>query len=351
MVKRLLGKQIFDERRSMIKKSLMCIACLLISIDYSIAESKIITIGDMPYNAEQQKILDNQIIPIIRTSRNDFVVHLGDFIAGGDFLSCRDDNITKARDYIYSLHPNKVFYTPGDNDWTDCDRDSKTQRFSEYDRLSYLRDVFYTIPPAYPKKWNVIQQANYPENAIWIVNNIVYATLHVVGTNNGRTQILLDNPDEALQHVLARDKANMQWIQRVKNYAMDYHADAIMIFSQADVTVYKDKKQPCTKDNQTNCNGFDIYRKATSRIAEEFKKPVFYIHGDTAAYCIDKNFGGHHAPNLWRVNAPGDFKVIDALEIIINRPDNDKVLSNNDIIFRGLLSGDELKAKCGAIVN
>lgn len=347
MVKQLSGKQIFDEMCSMIKKSLIYIACLLVSISYSIAESKIITIGDMPYNAEQQKILDNQIIPTIRASKNDFVVHLGDFIAGGDFLSCRDNTITKARDYIYSLHPNKVFYTPGDNDWTDCDRDSKTQRFSEYNRLSYLRDVFYTTPPAYPKKWNVIQQANYPENAIWIVNNIVYATLHVVGTNNGRTQILLDNPDKALQNVLARDKANMQWLQHVKNYATNYHADAIMIFSQADVNVYENKKQGCTDDNQIDCDGFDIYRKATSRIAQEFKKPVFYIHGDTSAYCIDKNFGGQYAPNLWRVNAPGDFKVIDALEIIINHPDNDnKALSNHDIIFRGLLSGDELDTAC-----
>ena len=50
----------------------------------------------------------------------------------------------------------------------------------------------------------VVRQDGYPENARWVDDGVTYVTLHVVGTNNGRAQILLDDVDFALAQVSAR---------------------------------------------------------------------------------------------------------------------------------------------------
>ena len=202
-------------------------------------KTTVILLSDIPYDGKQEQILKNKIIPAIKAKKNDFIVHLGDFLAGSSFHSCTDDNIINARDYIYGLNPNKVFFTPGDNDWTDCDRKSKEQRFSEYERLSFLRRVFYQPTPIYPSELGVMQDKKYPENMIWRVHNVVYTTLHIVGTNNGRDKILLDEQQKALNKVDARDKANIKWLKKAQHYAVDQKADALIIFSQADITNIK----------------------------------------------------------------------------------------------------------------
>lgn len=312
--------------------------------------TSVILLGDMPYDAKQESILKTKIIPKIKATKNNFTVHLGDFLAGSSFHSCSDKNIIDARDYIYRLNPNKSFYTPGDNDWTDCDRKSKEQRFSEYERLSFLRKIFYAPAPTYPDEFAVIHQENYPENMIWQVNDIIYLTLHIVGTNNGRDKILLNDDKAALQKINARDDANIQWLKRAHQLALDNNADAMIIFAQADITNVKKRflglmdEAKCTHNQLSDCNGFAIYSHAMIDIAQKFNKPILYIHGDTGDYCIDKKFGGDDAQNLWRMNNAGDFQVIDAVKMVIKH-DNRK-FSHNDISFYGLLSHQPLTKNC-----
>lgn len=338
--------------------SFFVIILLFANINVALATDKqtsIILFGDMPYDAKQEQMLKNKIIPKIKATDNDFTVHLGDFLAGSSFHSCTDDNIINARDYIYNASPNKTFFTPGDNDWTDCDRKSKEQRFSEYERLDFLRKIFYTPLPQYLDEFSVISQENYPENMQWYVNNIIYLTLHIVGTNNGRDNILLDDNKKALKKINARDQANIAWLKNAKRLALEKNAAAIIIFSQADITKVKKRffglfnEGQCANDELSDCNGFAIYQQNLINIAKEFKKPVFYIHGDTGDYCIDKKFGinkfsGGNAPNLWRVNNAGDFQVIDAVKMVINH--DKKTFSHSDVRFYRLLNGNELTASC-----
>ncbi|MCI5143791.1 MAG: hypothetical protein D3909_19115, partial [Candidatus Electrothrix sp. ATG1] len=55
--------------------------------------------------------------------------------------------------------------------------------------------------------------------------------------------------------------------------------------------------------------GENLVRNAR-KFAERGKarRPVLLLHGDTYPFCMDKDFGGPQAPNLWRLNAWGDFK-------------------------------------------
>ena len=79
-----------------------------------------------------------------------FTVHNGDLKAGNgtpgsvDTTTCSDELYAQALRYFRSLKAPVVF-TPGDNDWTDCDRPSNGG-FSSLERLDHERTVFFNTP-------------------------------------------------------------------------------------------------------------------------------------------------------------------------------------------------------------
>ena len=79
--------------------------------------------GDLPYSAEQAAVLPN-LIADMNSQDLAFTAHDGDLRQGSGSPNCADNSIyTKAAGYFASLHAPAIF-TPGDNDWTDCDRKS-----------------------------------------------------------------------------------------------------------------------------------------------------------------------------------------------------------------------------------
>jgi hypothetical protein len=74
---------------------------------------------------------------------------------------------------------------------------------------------------------------------------------------------------------------------------------------------------------------------------ETAAKPVLLIHGDTNAYCLDQPFSTRQAPKLWRLNAPGDYQVIDAAVIAFDPASADRPFK-----VTGLLSGQPAPGVC-----
>ena len=79
--------------------------------------------GDLPYSDEQAAV-----IPALIADMNGqdlvFTAHDGDLRQGSGSPNCSDNGIyTKAAIYFGGLRAPAIF-TPGDNDWTDCDRKS-----------------------------------------------------------------------------------------------------------------------------------------------------------------------------------------------------------------------------------
>ncbi len=270
-----------------------------------------IAIGDTPYSDREAKRFKDEIPQAIARSNVPFVVHYGDFKAGN--LTCTDELFVERRDAILGLHPGRVFFTPGDNDWTDCDRSHIATPISELDRLDRVRRLFFEQPLDLPESWRYARQPNFPENARWMKEGVLFVTLHIVGTNNGRQEILLDDVEAALALVEARDQANRVWLQAAFEQAKQARASAVVIVTQADVT-QPDGSGACTAFDRANCDAFADVRAQLRRHASKFRdrgqprKPVLLIHGDTNPYCLDKQFGGNTAPNLWRLNAWGDFQ-------------------------------------------
>tara|TARA_R110000772_G_scaffold203916_6_gene314040 strand:+ start:3121 stop:4134 length:1014 start_codon:yes stop_codon:yes gene_type:complete len=274
-----------------------------------------LAISDMPYSSKEDYILKQRTKPAIKSSTLPFVIFMGDF--KNSVLPCTAALLTERRNQIMALHPGRVFYTPGDNDWTDCDRTEIIQRFSELDRLDFLRHLFYDAPMSLPPEWLYARQALFPENMRWVYKNTLFATVHLVSTNNGREEILLSDVDLTLTLTDARDRANYVWLSQAFIEAEKIGVNAVVIATQADVTHSKYKPR-CTEERRQECDAFAGFSLHLRFLSAKFKKPVLLMHGDTYPYCLDRGFGGAAAPNLWRFNSTGDYGLIDAALVSVD---------------------------------
>lgn len=295
-----------------------------------------IALGDTPYSDAENVRLKEEVAPAIAKAAPPFVIHYGDLKGGGEI--CSDEILSERRDYIYALRKDRVFYTPGDNEWTDCDRSFLSVRYSELERLDYVRQLFFAKPINVPQSWEYARQPNFPENARWMVDGIMFATVHLVSTNNGRIEILMDDIEAALAYVEARDQANRVWIDETFSAALKQKAEALVIATQADVTS-PDAAGPCTDQNRMQCDAFGAFRDQLRLRAGDFhdrgkpRRPVLLLHGDTNPYCWDRTFGGTRAPNLWRLNAWGDFAApADATQITVHPNDNKSPFSAKTLL-------------------
>lgn len=319
---------------------LRCLIAPLVAASFILAgalspaqSTEFIALGDMPYGRDQIATLE-YIGTKIRDNDYPFVVHYGD-VKGGD-ESCSDTLLTERRDVLYGLLPGRVFYTPGDNDWTDCDR-AKAGGFDELERLTRLREIFYSGSglPSFPDRPVTRQSPAYPENARWEYDSIRFVTLHIVGSDNGRVEIDHSGVDAALAAVDARDAANLAWLEAA--FANSQDAAAIVAFMQADpdeIENWTQRRTACGLQTPTNCNPYLTFLERLTALADDFDKPVLLVHGSTNRFCLDSGFGGWRARKLWRLNGPGDFVAIDAAVVHVDPA------APVPFQVHGLLSGD-----------
>lgn len=279
-------------------------------------------IGDLPYNETQIGSLKYFITPKIKDTN--FIIHVGDFKAG-TFSPCDAATDQRHKDWMTSLGI-PVFYTPGDNDWTDCDIASNAPVLRETERLETLRNTFFgPIPTPVPETWEPEWHSGLPENASWRYNNVRFATIHLVGRNNGRTSMVpcavgtvCDTQADVATVVAAREKGNTEWLITTFEKAKREGADAVVIATHSDMYDTKHENVPCVNSAHQECDGFKSIRKLLVEESSNFEKPVLLVHGDTSPYCWDYKFGGGKAENLHRLNSAGDFVLVDAVQIDVD---------------------------------
>lgn len=286
--------------------------------------TQFVVIGDMPYTDTDTEYAllehpDGALAKAIKALDPPVLIHLGDFKQGR--LSCSDELLQDRYRQIAFLNPHKTVYTPGDNEWTDCDRLTLSGRYDELERLDFLRRLFFhqdkhQLTQAIP---GLMRQQGFIDNAMWTIGSIVFATLHVPGTNNGRHEILRSNIEDALHEADRRDQFNSQWLQQV--FAAADSTQAVILALHADIFNFDHNRPACTPGNRTQCDGYKIIRDAIKSAAAQSGKPVLLIHGDTQAYCLNQPY--YEIPNLWRLNAPGDYKYIDASRIMFDADNKD----------------------------
>ena len=268
-------------------------------------------IGDVPYDGRQERQFPNVMKEINAAAELAFVVHDGDFQwdgAGwnekaGGMPPCSDATLENRLQLAQSSrHP--FIFTPGDNDWTDCHR-SKPRAYDPLERLAKLRQMFFPGDHSLGQRTLRLTRqsedsrySQFRENVRWSHGDVLFITLHIVGSNDnfGRT------PEMDAEHA-QRNVANMAWMKQGFELAKRTGSRAIMIITQANPRFENtwtavqqqrymlgglDIKSPAKR----KATGYDEFLEALEEEVLAFGKPVVFVHGDTHTFRIDKPLVG-----------------------------------------------------------
>jgi hypothetical protein len=275
--------------------------------------------GDMPYSDLQATVGIPNLIADMNSQDLAFTVHDGDLKAGSG--PCPDSLYADALARFNSLNAPAIF-TPGDNDWTDCDRSAG---FNSLERLDHERMLFFSTPftlGGHPFRQEVQStplclgtEGPTPcvENRRWTVGRVTYATLNIQGSCNNLCDV---NPDPA--EYAARNAADIAWMRETFAEATRKNSAAVMFISQADPAFdrttgladgTRDPKTLVQDNLPASQDGFKDFLTALRDEVVAFRKPVAYVHGDSHYLRIDKPFltaTGLRIENFTRVETFGD---------------------------------------------
>jgi hypothetical protein len=229
-----------------------------------------------------------------------FSIFLGDTKAGAE--ACSDAVILRALDWMGRAdHP--LLYTPGDNEWGDCWQ-PRAGSFDPLDRLRLIRERYF-LGKAHLGQGSlaVVRQPEadpahglYVENARWVVNGVVFLTLHVTGSNNNRPTGAIGPLAAAEAEWQTRDAANQAWLEDGFAEAERLGARGVVVAMQADMFFTR----VCGVGAD---GGYRGTIDALARAAARFGGPVLLLNGDNHFLVRDQPLT--EAPNLTRIMVPG----------------------------------------------
>jgi hypothetical protein len=278
--------------------------------EVSSARFEFALIGDMPYDARQEKEFAN-LMREVDAAELAFVVHDGDLWYDGKewseqvggFPPCGDETFKHRLGLVQSSkHP--FIFVAGDNEWADCHR-AKPRTYDPLERLAKLRQMFFHGDHSLGQRTIRLTRqsedsryANFRENVRWTQGDVMFLTLHVIGSNNN-----LGRTPEMDAEYSERNAANLAWMRQAFALATRSGSRAIMIIAQADPRfenswpAYVQQRYMLEglglKSPETRrATGFDEFLAALERETVAFGKPVVYVHGDTHIFRVDKPLFG-----------------------------------------------------------
>ena len=281
--------------------------------------------GDLPYSTVQEVVGVPNLIADMNSQKLAFTVHDGDLKQGSN-SPCDEALYSRSLKYFNSLESPATF-TPGDNDWTDCDR-ANNGGYHSLERLSYERLVFFNTS-------NTLGQRTFPqdvqstplclgeksdgtriqepcvENRRWSYGRVTYVTLNIQGSCNNLCDT---NPDPA--EYAARNAANIVWMRAAFASAKANDSAALMLISQGNPGFDpSDPTRAPLRDPRTlvqsgaDPDGFREFLVALRDEIVAFRKPVSYVHGDSHYFRIDRpmlDSLGRRLENFTRVETFGN---------------------------------------------
>jgi len=285
--------------------------------------------GDLPYNDDQALNGVPRLIADMNAQHLAFTVHDGDLKAGHGITgsvtptTCSDALYQYAQDHYFSQLNAPAAFTPGDNDWTDCDA-ADNGPFNSLERLDHERQFFFSKPFTLGQQKLRQEVQSSPlclgfggglvrcvENRRWTYGGVVFATVNIQGSCNN---LCKDAPDP-VEWGYRRDAA-IQWIKDTFQEAKDLNSAGVMLISQADpgFNNHPIESEP-VRDPKTLAlapgvtDGFQEILLALRDEVIAFRKPVAYVHGDTHYFRLDKPFldaQGRRLENFTRLETYGD---------------------------------------------
>jgi hypothetical protein len=261
--------------------------------------------GDVPYSDVQKTTGVPNLIADMNRHRLAFTVHDGDIKSGGS--RCDDIVYAEAEAFFNALRA-PAMYTPGDNEWTDCDRENNGSYDSE-ERLRHIRSTMFDTGYSFGQRRArlEVQAPPYVENRRWQLGGVTYATLHVVGSNNNLGDVAPDPAEWA-----ARDQATNAWLRETFAKAERRRSKGLMLFIQANPGFDQtDGMRAPVRNPQTLLpeDGFFNFLTELRREVIGLGRPVVLVHGDSHYFRVDKPLldrSGNRIEHFTRVETPGD---------------------------------------------
>ena len=254
-------------------------------------------IGDLPYTpVQEERFLD--LIESVNQSDVAFVIHDGDLKSGG--AECSDEAIVE-RKQLFETFDKPFIYVLGDNEWTDCHRENAGS-YDSLERLDFVRALFtegdrsMAVPSIELERQSATPDySTYRENVRWDYNNVLFATLHVVGSNNN----LGRNPENDAEY-RARNAADLAWMQESFQQAKAGNYAGFMLIIHANPLFE-------LKPDDPQRSGFNEFIAALETEVVNYDRPIVLVHGDTHRFQIDKPLRqeGEEISNFTRVETFG----------------------------------------------
>ena len=264
---------------------------LLVAVAAQAQPVRFFALGDAPYSDGEMVYL-RTLLQDASTQSPPFIIHIGDIKGGSQ--PCSDARIQGVAD-LFREQPAPVFYTPGDNEWTDCHRRRAGAR-DPLERLAVLRqivfadaDVLHTgaLQP-------VVPDPAYPENLYFSVDGVLFVLMHVVGSNNN----LKPKNGGAMAEFKARAAANRALLERAAAAANAMQAHALVLAFHANPLF----------EEQGLRRGFIPVKQDLRRLLAGYLGPVLLIHGDTHSFRFDHpltDADGNPIQRFSRLEVPG----------------------------------------------
>lgn len=228
-------------------------------------------IGDVPYGESQITGLKEKIDLHNNTSNSEFVVHVGDIKSGQ--TPCNENTYEEVASML-SEFATPTFVILGDNEYNDCDDPLEARAFW---------DTYFL---GFNSKWSfgssVNTQSKREENWAFIREKVLFIGLNIVGSTVHDKQEWDNRLDD-----------NVAWLtEQYETHGTD--AEVIILFGHANMVDFGDLK-------------FEVMTTAMAQVAQDYQKPILYIHGDGHKWIDDNPWDNS---NLRRIQIDGGVKFV-----------------------------------------
>jgi hypothetical protein len=234
--------------------------------------------GDGPYRSWEVGRF-RRLIKDVNQSDLAWLIHVGDIF----WYPCSDENVQHSLAAMNSFQL-PVVYTPGDNEWADCYEDI-AGRYAPLERLRYLRRVFFadpeqslgghTMPVASQSSDSSF--AEFVENQRWVRGGFVFATVHMVGSDNaGQAFVGRKHADD--EATARRIAAALAWMDQAFAIANHDSLHGVVIAMHG---------SPGLQYHPKPRMGYEAFLDHLEAHVKQFGRPVLLIHGDGHTYRVD----------------------------------------------------------------
>jgi len=294
--------------------------------------------GDAPYGTTPTDNSETLATPAFVASVNadpdvSMVLHVGNIHSGKQFCTQAYDQTIFD---MWTAYVDPLVYTPGDNEWTDCQKTKEMSSGAPLNELAKLRTLFFPHPgktlggvqksvlsqaqafdPAHPS------DAAFVENVMWEKSNVLFVAINLPGGSNNDQDVWYAAPTATAaqtQEIADRTGADLRWLDLAFAQAQADGVAAVVIQAQADMW---DPEKGAA--HQT---GYEAFVMNVANHTTAFGKPILMFNGDSHVYQVGNPMDPTNAvyamhpfynvPNFFRIVVHGSTTPLEWLKVSID---------------------------------